>query len=187
MQQRFGSKDENIDFKTFSTSLQPYKRKWLRNGFSICKGEPFTDIDFTRLDLDVIAKLWVQDSSNVEGSSVYMVRAGQVQGSSNLLVIGKSFIAGGISGSLAKTVIAPLDRTKILFQVSHRQFSFKAVRSELVRIVREEGPRALFKGNLATVARYVLLLFCCDVLSWQRAHTPQKFLPFSSCTFIVHT
>lgn len=64
-----------------------------------------------------------------------------------------SFMAGGLSGTVAKTAVAPFDRTKILFQVSERRFSFAGVGNELRRIVADEGARALFKGNLATVAR----------------------------------
>jgi hypothetical protein len=65
----------------------------------------------------------------------------------------KSFLAGGFSGALAKSVIAPLDRLKIIFQISHMEFHFKAVWRELARTVAQEGPRALFRGNLAQVLR----------------------------------
>jgi len=32
----------------------------------------------------------------------------------------KSFISGGLAGSAAKSIIAPLDRVKILFQVQEK-------------------------------------------------------------------
>lgn len=64
-----------------------------------------------------------------------------------------AFLAGGFSGALAKTVIAPLDRLKIIFQISHMEFSFSAVARELQRTVSSEGVRALFRGNLAQVLR----------------------------------
>jgi solute carrier family 25 protein 42 len=68
-------------------------------------------------------------------------------------VAAKSFLAGGFSGALAKTIIAPLDRIKILFQISHMPFTFRAVLQELQRTVSQEGARALFKGNAAQVLR----------------------------------
>ena len=64
-----------------------------------------------------------------------------------------SFIAGGIAGASAKTLIAPLDRVKILFQVSSNPFSARAVVEELRRTYKNEGFAALFKGNGAQVVR----------------------------------
>ncbi|KAK7921449.1 Mitochondrial carrier protein LEU5 [Apiospora marii] len=67
-------------------------------------------------------------------------------------------IAGGIAGSAAKTVVAPLDRVRILFQTSHAQFRqhsdhwdgwLRAVRD----IYRAQGIPGLYKGHLATLAR----------------------------------
>lgn len=42
----------------------------------------------------------------------------------------KRVVAGGLSGMLAKSVVAPVDRVKILFQVTNEKFSFKKVRSD---------------------------------------------------------
>lgn len=63
------------------------------------------------------------------------------------------FAIGGLAGCTAKTLIAPLDRTKILFQVSARRFSFRAVAAELARCYREEGVRGLFRGNAMQILR----------------------------------
>ena len=72
-----------------------------------------------------------------------------------LWVATKQFTAGAIAGSCAKTFIAPLDRTKILFQVSQQPFSLRAAFNLAKSVVQEEGWRALYKGNFATVARVV--------------------------------
>lgn len=40
-----------------------------------------------------------------------------------------SFIAGGIAGGSAKSVIAPLERVKIMFQVTHQPFSVRVCAS----------------------------------------------------------
>lgn len=39
----------------------------------------------------------------------------------------KRVVAGGLAGMLAKSVVAPVDRVKILFQVTNEKFSFKKV------------------------------------------------------------
>jgi solute carrier family 25 protein 42 len=65
-------------------------------------------------------------------------------------------LAGACAGALAKSIIAPLDRTKIIFQVSEsKPFSWLAVRNELKRIVVEEGPLKLWKGHSATLSRVI--------------------------------
>jgi len=72
--------------------------------------------------------------------------------------ISKSLVAGGIAGCCAKTVIAPLDRIKILFQASnphYHQYSgtFGGVFRALNQVSTKEGLWAHFKGHTATLAR----------------------------------
>ncbi|KAI0790055.1 mitochondrial carrier domain-containing protein [Abortiporus biennis] len=70
----------------------------------------------------------------------------------------RSGIAGGVAGCVAKTVVAPLDRVKILFQASNPDFhqyagtwsgAFRAV----AQIHRENGFFGLFQGHSATLLR----------------------------------
>ena len=71
------------------------------------------------------------------------------------------FVAGGIAGVVSRTVIAPIERVKILFQISKSSASSSsasAVAAEhwtaiAPRILREEGALAFWKGNTAAVVR----------------------------------
>ena len=70
----------------------------------------------------------------------------------------KSGIAGGIAGCAAKTVVAPLDRIKILFQTSHKSYipyqgSLKGFVEAIVELKRTAGIKGLFKGHSATLMR----------------------------------
>ncbi|RHZ63073.1 coenzyme A transporter [Aspergillus thermomutatus] len=70
----------------------------------------------------------------------------------------RSGLAGGLAGCAAKTVVAPLDRVKILFQASNPQFakytgSWFGLVSAVREIHRHEGARGLFKGHSATLLR----------------------------------
>lgn len=70
----------------------------------------------------------------------------------------RSGIAGGISGSAAKTLIAPLDRIKILFQTSNPDFlqyrgSFFGLFKAGRKIFNSEGIVGLFRGHLVTLLR----------------------------------
>ena len=65
----------------------------------------------------------------------------------------RDILAGGMAGMVAKSVIAPLNRIKILFQVSSSKFSLRGVAHVARSIVTHEGASALWKGNTATLIR----------------------------------
>ncbi len=54
---------------------------------------------------------------------------------------------------LAKSVVAPIDRIKILYQVTSTHFRLRDVPSVAVSIIEKEGLEALWKGNMATMIR----------------------------------
>lgn len=66
-----------------------------------------------------------------------------------------NLVAGGIAGMFAKTAVAPMDRIKILYQVTSTPFHIRHVPSVVGRIVKEEGFYALWKGNTVSMIRVV--------------------------------
>ncbi|KAF4970269.1 hypothetical protein FSARC_2675 [Fusarium sarcochroum] len=72
--------------------------------------------------------------------------------------IWKSGVAGGLAGCAGKTVVAPLDRVKILFQASNPRFakytgSWFGVATAMKDIHRYEGLMGLYRGHSATLLR----------------------------------
>jgi solute carrier family 25 protein 16 len=70
----------------------------------------------------------------------------------------KSLVAGGIAGCAAKTIVAPLDRVKILFQTNHIiyapfQGSFSGYFKAISMVQNQQGIRGLFQGHSATLLR----------------------------------
>lgn len=61
----------------------------------------------------------------------------------------KSVVCGGMAGCAAKTMLAPLERARIMLQVG----SGKTLASTLRAVVREEGAFGLWAGNTANLAR----------------------------------
>jgi len=75
---------------------------------------------------------------------------------SNTARIPTSLAAGGIAGGCAKTVIAPLDRSKIFFQTNEiKNYRFRYALRWLRHGYRNEGLLSLWRGNTATLARIV--------------------------------
>ena len=65
----------------------------------------------------------------------------------------RNIIAGGFAGMIAKSVVAPFDRIKILYQISSHKFQILKLPGIAKRIIQEEGLSALWKGNTATLIR----------------------------------
>ncbi|KAE9464528.1 hypothetical protein C3L33_03575, partial [Rhododendron williamsianum] len=70
-------------------------------------------------------------------------------------LIAKELIAGGVAGGVAKTVVAPLERVKILFQTRRAEFQSIGLLGSCKKIVRTEGVLGFYRGNGASVARIV--------------------------------
>jgi solute carrier family 25 (adenine nucleotide translocator) protein 4/5/6/31 len=78
------------------------------------------------------------------------------------VVIGflKDFAAGGVAAGISKTVVAPIERVKLLLQVQHaskqitKANQYKGIVDAFVRIPKEQGIVAFWRGNLANVIRY---------------------------------
>jgi solute carrier family 25 (adenine nucleotide translocator) protein 4/5/6/31 len=72
----------------------------------------------------------------------------------------KDFLAGGISAAISKTAVAPIERVKLILQVqaANKQIvagtEYKGIIDTFVRIPKEQGVAAFWRGNLANVIRY---------------------------------
>ncbi|OQR72707.1 hypothetical protein BIW11_01253 [Tropilaelaps mercedesae] len=72
----------------------------------------------------------------------------------------QDFAAGGIAAAVSKTAVAPIERVKLLLQVqaASKQITadkqYKGIVDAFVRIPKEQGVTAYWRGNLANVIRY---------------------------------
>uniref|UniRef100_A0AC35TQJ6 ADP/ATP translocase n=1 Tax=Rhabditophanes sp. KR3021 TaxID=114890 RepID=A0AC35TQJ6_9BILA len=69
-------------------------------------------------------------------------------------------LSGGTSAAISKTAVAPIERVKLLLQVQDASATiakdkrYKGIVDVLVRVPKEQGFSALWRGNLANVIRY---------------------------------
>ncbi|KAJ3340433.1 hypothetical protein HDU93_007040 [Gonapodya sp. JEL0774] len=71
------------------------------------------------------------------------------------------FLMGGVSAAVAKTAAAPIERVKLVIQNQDEMIKsgrldkpYKGIGDAFVRLTRDEGVAALWRGNLANVIRY---------------------------------
>ena len=78
-----------------------------------------------------------------------------------------SFIAGGVAGAVSRTLVSPLERMKILFQIQGPgTASYSGVWPTLVKMWHEEGWRGFMRGNGTNCIRII---------------------PYSACQFAAYT
>ena len=74
------------------------------------------------------------------------------------------FLIGGISAAVSKTVVAPIERVKLLLQVQDAMakkgkdttgmVKYNGIGDCFARVYKEQGFAAFWRGNLANVIRY---------------------------------
>jgi len=84
--------------------------------------------------------------------------ADKVQKKKNSFVV--DFLIGGVSAAVSKTVVAPIERVKLLLQVQDANKNiapenrYNGIGDCFKRVVAEQGFGSLYRGNLANVVRY---------------------------------
>jgi len=70
------------------------------------------------------------------------------------------FLAGGVSAAVSKTIVAPIERVKMLLQVQQvvkdipAEQRYNGIGDCFTRVVKDQGFWSLYRGNLANVVRY---------------------------------
>jgi len=95
------------------------------------------------------------------------------------------FALGGFSAAVSKTAVAPIERVKLLLQTQDANSKitgdkkYKGIGDVFVRVPKEEGVSAFWRGNLANVIRY----FPTQALNFAFKDTYKKiFCPYSPKT-----
>ncbi|GMT04487.1 hypothetical protein PENTCL1PPCAC_26661, partial [Pristionchus entomophagus] len=75
------------------------------------------------------------------------------------LKFSKDFLAGAVAATIAKTIIAPVERVKLILQLQNSQSTiavehrYKGMVDCFVRIPKEQGFISFWRGNLANIMR----------------------------------
>ena len=120
----------------------------------------------------------------------------------------KDLMVGALMGGVAHTIVAPVERAKLLLQTQDsnmvvmdgKHVRYKGLLDCIVRIAKNEGVLSLWRGNISSVLRYypslainfafkVLILFLCTVClatMMLRDHKASHYAPLRSNPF-CHT
>jgi len=95
------------------------------------------------------------------------------------------FALGGVSAAISKTAVAPIERVKLLLQTQDANAKitgdkkYKGIMDVFIRVPKEEGVSAFWRGNLANVIRY----FPTQALNFAFKDTYKKiFCPYNPNT-----
>jgi solute carrier family 25 (adenine nucleotide translocator) protein 4/5/6/31 len=89
------------------------------------------------------------------------------------------FALGGVSAAISKTAVAPIERVKLLLQTQAANphipadKKYKGIIDVFLRVPKEEGISAFWRGNLANVIRY----FPTQALNFAFKDTYKKMFP----------
>jgi solute carrier family 25 (mitochondrial adenine nucleotide translocator), member 4/5/6/31 len=99
----------------------------------------------------------------------------------------RDFLVGGVSAAISKTIVAPIERVKLLLQTQDANKKIQSGEAKrytgivdcFVRVSKEEGVGSLWRGNFANVLRY----FPTQALNFAFKDTYKKYLcPFNPKT-----
>ena len=69
------------------------------------------------------------------------------------------FALGGVAAVISKTLVAPIERVKLLLQTQHVNPAlagkeYSGIANCFSRVVKDEGFQSLWRGNLTNIIRY---------------------------------
>ena len=108
----------------------------------------------------------------------------------------KIFLCGGISGGISRTVTAPLERLKVLYQTMYTQTKPPTMLKGLKDVYMNSGIYGLYKGNSLTIfmsfleqaLRFAIIEYCKTHMQDEHGNIPQKtFLYIGIITGILST